>query len=243
MEEATALNDSDATFAAYNALSLLRIPDFFVEARFKPYAHVGGKAEVNRGERKIKIFYSDAMRASTPDVLTGFALSMFSRLFRRKLSPENPYARALKAFNAKASTAKLGHTLRKNRGRKLEAETLGKHYDLEEQSRKLLGEYNSVFQGVAVPEITWGWGHSKRRLAYHDSAFNRVVVSRAFDSPRVPEFVLQYLLYHEFLHAKHDVKYERGASLRRCVHTREFKTDEKAFAQYDEAESWIRHRL
>jgi hypothetical protein len=44
-------------------------------------------------------------------------------------------------------------------------------------------------------------------------------------------------MYHEMLHLKHPVKM-RG--LRRCVHSREFKSEEARFPQLEEALAFIR---
>jgi predicted metal-dependent hydrolase len=69
---------------------------------------------------------------------------------------------------------------------------------------------------------------AKRSLGHYDAAHNTIVVSRVFDRPSSPRYAIEYLLYHEMLHLKHPVKM-RG--LRRCVHSREFKAEEKLFPQ------------
>jgi len=55
--------------------------------------------------------------------------------------------------------------------------------------------------------------------------------------PSSPRYAVEYLLYHEMLHLKHPVKL-RG--LRRCVHPRAFKDEEKLFPQLKEAQAFIK---
>jgi len=62
-------------------------------------------------------------------------------------------------------------------------------------------------------------------------------VSRVFDHPAVPRYVVEYIVYHEMLHLKHPVKL-RGS--RRCVHSREFLQDEKRFPQLAAAQRFLR---
>ena len=78
---------------------------------------------------------------------------------------------------------------------------------------------------------------AKRLLGHYDAAHNTIVVSRVFDRPSSPRYAIEYLLYHEMLHLKHPVKM-RG--LRRCVHSREFKAEERQFPQLQEALAFIK---
>ena len=54
------------------------------------------------------------------------------------------------------------------------------------------------------------------------------MVSRVFDRPSSPRYAIEYLLFHEMLHLKHPV---RMRGVRRCVHSREFKAEERQFPQ------------
>ena len=52
------------------------------------------------------------------------------------------------------------------------------------------------------------------------------------DSPSVPRYLVEYVVYHEMLHIKFPVE-RRGQ--RRIVHSREFRDAEKKFPQYEAA--------
>ena len=87
------------------------------------------------------------------------------------------------------------------------------------------------------PELTWSEGMARRSLGHYDAAHNTIVVSRVFDRPSSPRYAVEYLLYHEMLHLKHP---GRMRGLRRCVHSRDFKADEKLFPQLKEAQAFIK---
>jgi hypothetical protein len=48
----------------------------------------------------------------------------------------------------------------------------------------------------------------------------------------VPEFLVEFVLYHEMLHMKHRPKLSNG---RRVYHTAAFRADERRFDYYDAA--------
>jgi hypothetical protein len=69
-------------------------------------------------------------------------------------------------------------------------------------------------------------------LGHFDPAHNSIVISRIFDRPQTPRFLVEYILFHEMLHLRHPVEHRRS---RRRVHTREFKQAERAFPRLEEA--------
>ncbi|NER32826.1 MAG: M48 family metallopeptidase [Oscillatoria sp. SIO1A7] len=117
----------------------------------------------------------------------------------------------------------------------IETETSqGRCYDLELLFAKVNREY---FQGeMAKPRLTWNRAFTKRCFGYYERSRDRVVISQTLDDSRVPEFVVEYVLYHELLHKKHGEQWQGG---RRAVHTKSFRRDELKFAQYNEAEAWL----
>jgi predicted metal-dependent hydrolase len=58
------------------------------------------------------------------------------------------------------------------------------------------------------------------------------------DHPRVPQFAVEYVLYHEMLHVKHPTR-RSGCSL--VSHSREFRAEEKRFAEFDRARRVLDH--
>jgi len=125
--------------------------------------------------------------------------------------------------------------VRQMRGRKHIRSARGHHYHLEEIFDDLNRRF---FHGLmGRPQLTWSREHARNRLGHYDPAHNAIVISRVFDDPRVPRYVVEYILYHEMLHLKHPVKL-RGS--RRCVHSREFVEEENLFPELGPARKFLR---
>jgi hypothetical protein len=63
------------------------------------------------------------------------------------------------------------------------------------------------------------------------------MVSRTLDQAQVPEFVVDFLMYHELLHKQHGIHWVNGRGL---AHTRAFYADERRFERFEEAEEWLK---
>ncbi len=116
--------------------------------------------------------------------------------------------------------------------------TAGRVYDLQQIFDEVNREY---FSGRVDATITWG-RHSLRKAARRRTlgSFNAetrtIRINPALDSPRVPRFFVEYIVYHEMLHAMMGIK--RREDGRRAVHTREFRERERLFRHYKEAVTW-----
>src|ERR687886_823551 len=73
-------------------------------------------------------------------------------------------------------------------------------------------------------------------LGHHDGVHDTIVISKTLDSTEVPEWFVEYILYHEMLHIKHPARLIDG---RRYYHTNAFRTDERRFPRYEEAQLWL----
>jgi hypothetical protein len=110
----------------------------------------------------------------------------------------------------------------------------GKCYDLEELFDRLNREY---FASTLVkPRLSWSQLNTYRKFGYYQPAKDRVVISSTLDDVRIPQFVAEFVLYHELLHKYHGAKLING---RRMVHTKEFRQDEQQFKFYQEASRWL----
>jgi hypothetical protein len=95
-------------------------------------------------------------------------------------------------------------------------------------------------EALEKPTLTWSARRTYRILGHHDSTHNTIVLSRSLDDRSVPRFVVEYVLFHEMLHIAHPAKHVNG---RRYHHTPAFRRDERKFAYYEEAESWIERNV
>jgi hypothetical protein len=220
----------DLQTAFVTAAKVLGKEGYGIETEFYPYA--GLKSTIRLENGKIRSRVSDGYQAAELAALTGLAIDLMKKLFRITNLDERAYLylEEYQKLNGKGAYD-LHETLRGKRGRKRDNSSQGKLYDLKFLLEKVVLDYPDVFSNTKMPTIVWSRKNSRRRLAFYDTAFDQIVVSKKFDAILTPQFFLEYLIFHEMLHAKHDVKYAK----RRSVHHREFRLDEKRFREYNEA--------
>lgn len=206
--------------------------NYFIEASYKKYSTLKAVARVKN--KKIIINISDGFEVVSEEIIQGLAEHLFGKLFKKKPRREivAPY---LNFISSKQATT-LNHSLKKRSGKKKANKLIGTHYDLSRIVERVLTDYPLVFKRVKIPDFTWSTQKNKRVLGWHDGAWNRVTINKGLDSKCVPPHVLEYVVFHEMLHAKHEVKHNKT---RRTIHTRKFKEDEKKFFLMNEAEKWL----
>lgn len=131
---------------------------------------------------------------------------------------------------------KRGH-LKKKVPRRLNLCTSGKNYDL-------LNIYETInrayFEGSVSSTITWGkktprYAVRKRTLGSYSSHTNAIRINPLLDNSGVPFYFVEFIVYHEMLHAYIGVKSKNG---RRSVHSKEFREHERIFRDYEKAMAW-----
>jgi predicted metal-dependent hydrolase len=75
----------------------------------------------------------------------------------------------------------------------------------------------------------------KRRLGSYQRDRDIIRINPVLDSKRVPRYFLEFIVYHEMLHAAFAV--ESGSTKQR-VHSLEFKRRERLFKNYALALQW-----
>jgi len=110
----------------------------------------------------------------------------------------------------------------------------GAHHDLAAAFERVNIQY---FAGrVARPRLVWSETSSLRKLGHYDPARDTVMISRALDSARAPEFALDFLMYHELLHKHLGTRCSGGRIL---AHSAEFRVQERLFKRQAEAEAFL----
>jgi hypothetical protein len=129
------------------------------------------------------------------------------------------------------------HLLKTKPVRAVNIKTQGRYYDLLCIYNLLNSEY---FKGKIAASITWGNGGPKHRarkrtLGSYNSQNNMIRINPLLDNNSVPKYFLEFVVYHEMLHADMGVAVN-GA--RRTVHSREFKKRETHYKHYRMAAEW-----
>lgn len=118
--------------------------------------------------------------------------------------------------------------------------TQGEVWNLEELLTRL--EKELFDQRKLGLSITW-YGKKKRpragvckTLGMFDSLQKTVKIHRILDDPRVPEYYLLFVIYHEILHHLYPPKISTNGRIQ--YHHGEFKKHERRFPLYKEAIAW-----
>jgi len=205
--------------------------------------------------RGLKKFFETALKKPVELVMTDNSTRMLSfravgstiamRLSRVFLSAPVEVLVEAATFVArrKGPTPALNRFLRlaspgEARPRKAPVRHRGRHHDLKEAYDRVNGEY---FGGAVKASITWSRRQSgkvrRRTLGSYCPRSTTVRINPVLDNASVPSLFVDYIVYHEMLHAVVAIGEKRG---RRVVHSREFRKKERAFRGYEEALAWER---
>lgn len=204
-------------------------PELSVE--FYPFAHLNSTIRLRSGRISVRI--SDLLASAPEPVIEALAHILLRKLYRKPIP--RLYNTRYRRYTGRKDIAAKSALIRQIRGRKQLTSPRGKYYDLTEIFEELNGAY---FHGLlGQPVLSWSPAAARRNLGHYDPAHNAVLISRIFDTPRVPRFVLQYVMYHEMLHLKYPVRLKGS---RRCVHSPEFQKEERLFPLWREAEALLK---
>ena len=210
----------------------IKSPVVSIGARFHPFAGLRSTIRVRNGAVKVRV--SDLLAEASPLVLEALAEILLARVFHRR--PSREARECYLAYTFRPAMRTRIDATRRERGSKRLLPARGHHHDLEE----IFHELNRRFFNGQIPPSRLGWSHqySRRILGHYDSGHGAIIISRKLDSPSVPRFLVEYVVYHEMLHIRFPV--ERQGQRRR-VHSREFREAEKKFPQYELACRQLKH--
>ena len=89
---------------------------------------------------------------------------------------------------------------------------------------------------IEKPILTWSQRKARSILGHHDAAHDTITISKTLDSHEVPEWFVEYIMFHEMLHIKHPARIMNG---RRYYHTPAFRAEEKSYPAYAQAQEWL----
>jgi hypothetical protein len=207
-----------------------RPPHFRVE--FYPYKSL--VLTIRRREDLVYVRFSDLLRRAPLEVLEAAAALLLSKVYRRKAPRAlvQPYLEHARSDRMRGRIDKM----RSRRVRRVPTMAQGRHHNLSELFDRLNQQY---FAGeLQRPHIGWSMRSWRRQFGCYDPGPNQIVLNRRMDRPVVPQFVVEYVLYHEMLHVKHPTR-RSGCSL--VSHSPEFRVEEKRFAQFTVARKFLDH--
>ncbi len=199
------------------------------------YRYVNTKSTMRYRNGRLHVRISDHLKDAPDAAIRGLFGTLLCRLDGLSIGCANPDdVRAYNHWLDQEDVAARRRSSRQRRGRK--------HLDPVGDHRSLLESYLRVslamdLQLADAPRLGWSRTRSTRRFGHHDGDHDCIILSRALDDPKVPEFVLDFVVYHELLHIVHPPR--MGSGNKRIVHPREFRAAEARFPQRKEAEAWL----
>ncbi len=178
-----------------------------------------------RGLVRVRLHHM--FMAAPPDVVV--ALAEFIR------RPSPACHRHLNAF-IRANAHRIGGRPRPRAAINLSHR--GFHFDL----RKIYARLNDrYFDGRLRAAITWGRSNRARRrysidFGSYDGEGRIIRINPSLDRPSVPRFFVDYIVYHEMLHAALGIREARNG--RRTLHSPRFRREESQFRGYRSALRW-----
>jgi hypothetical protein len=209
-----------------------RTPVPEMRAEFFPFAGLTHTARFRQDLLLIRV--SDLLEDAPQQVLQALALILLAKLYRRSVGEE--HHTTYRGFILRSEMQERARVARTARGRRPRpAVPQGRWQNLAANFDRL----NALYFGGRLdrPRLAWSESRSRRILGRYDATHNTIFISLLFDSPRIPDFVLDYVLYHEMLHVRHP---SRASNCRLISHTPEFRAEERRFKDYQKATEWIR---
>jgi predicted metal-dependent hydrolase len=205
------------------------LPEFKIE--FFAFTNVNNTVRLRNGRLLVRL--SDLLEGAPDAVLRAIAHILLAKMYRQPI--DRGHAARYRKYVASHEIVRKAHLVRQLRGHKRLESARGYVYDLDAIFEDLNTRF---FHGLmARPRMSWSQLRTRRILGHYDPAHNVIIISRIFDHPGMPRFVLEYIVYHEMLHLKHPVKL-RGS--RRCVHSAEFQAEEKLFPELVQANAFLK---
>jgi len=201
-----------------------------IDVRFYPYAGLRHTIRLRSGQVYVRL--SDICKDTPPEVMRALAFVLVARLLGKRIPPVHD--RTYREYSLTPELLRSSDIARRRRGRKMISSARGNVYDLEKMFTKLNRRYFD--SSLEKPTLTWSQRKTKSILGHHDRVYDTITVSKSLDSAQVPEWFVEYILYHEMLHIKHAARMING---RRYYHTSAFRLDERRFTRYDDAQRWL----
>lgn len=200
-----------------------------VRIKFYPYANFGSTIRVSRTDIEFKI-HSQYLRSE--EYLKTVADLLLHKLCGISV-PENLDARIREIYR---EFSEIKSALRK---RKKQVERSDSKNG---RLRAILEKLNEIHLNLDLSEteIRWGKRKSRTRLGHYDPSYTMIVVNPILAEEFVPEFVLEYIVFHELLHVRFPLRKKNGKNV---IHGPDFRAFEKKFPDYERANLWLKTRF
>ena len=187
------------------------------------------KVKWTRSYKWAEFQVSDYLMDAPGVVIDGLAETLFSRISG---TDANSYTPEMTDWITSDGFRESKQPIYVRRSRNITRSSAGKFKDLKESLDRLKG-MGLVDQG-AEPYLTWTKEDLSSTVGYCSTLMDTIVISSIFDSDTIPDCVLDFALYHEYLITRNGwANFGKADEFDICA-------EEKKFPKWKEAENWMR---
>ena len=202
-----------------------------IDARFYPY--IGLTHTIRRRGSVWVVRVSDHCRRAPHPVLEAIVTILACKVLRRRVPKR--LQQIYNGWRRESVVSDAVSARRTAKGRKRFAVHEGRWHPLPEICRDINSRF---FNGqVEIQKIGWGVRRSWGRLGHYDPTHHTITLSPVLDSPKVPRFVVDFIVYHEMLHAVFEGAESPGFHRH---HPPAFRRTERAHPDYEAVKKFIK---
>ncbi len=199
-----------------------------VRARFYPFKEFKSTWCRNGGKVEFKI--SDYLQHADAGVLEDFSRCLFSRISNK--GRKEVYTERLRSWLQSKEFISMNRSLYLERSRNLSLSPAGRFLNLKEIHANLKDK--GLIQDSSDAVLSWTISRNVHRVGYCSVIMRVIGISSVLDTPSIPDFVAEYVLYHEILHL------ESGLASLASGHDRDFRVRERMYPNWRIAEDWLK---
>ena len=197
-----------------------------VEAEFVPFKEF--KVRWQRSYKWADFKVSDYLSDAPPEVIAGLCRSLFSKI----TGEDEGYSEDMCKWITAPEFSEYKQPLYLKRSRNISRSAEGENKNLDDAYDRLI-EMGLVERDPAI-HLTWTKESNVRKIGHCSVLMKVVSISSVLDTDMIPDFVLDYSLYHELCHIM--IGFDPSAKR----HGEEFQTLEAKYPKKDEAEEWLK---
>ena len=203
-----------------------------IDACFYPY--IGLTHTIRPRGQGWVVRLSDHCRRAPYKVIEAIVKILACKALRRRVSKRA--RRIYDDWRREPAVSEAVNARRTSKGRKCFAAHEGKWHKLPEICRDINRRYFN--DQIEIQKIGWGVRRSWVRLGHYDPTHLTITLSPVLDSQDVPRFVVDFIVYHEMLHAVFEGAADYGF---RRHHPPVFCRTERAHPDYEAVKKFIKN--
>lgn len=190
------------------------------------FFHIPNLLRSRPGQPAVKMVVSEGFIHAPDDILESLLQLGVNAADKSALTRVRKYAKTPEFKRTNTELAKIDDLVEQN--------ALGQHQNLLEIFGRVKNQYFDP--SFTQPRLTWNKTLTYNKYGHYIPASDTVMISMSLDAPDTPDYVLDFVMYHELLHKAFGF---RGNQSRLYAHHKAFRQKEKQFPHYEQAQAYL----